>query len=81
MSREPEPKILICNECREEFVFTSQAQVYFNERGYTEDPKRCKSCHTDYKKSQRGSNKKSEKTSKVEPISIQENQPEGIVAS
>jgi hypothetical protein len=23
------------------------------ERGYTEDPKRCKSCHTQYKKAQR----------------------------
>ncbi|MCK4301415.1 MAG: zinc-ribbon domain containing protein [candidate division Zixibacteria bacterium] len=48
-----EPKILICSECGEEFVFTCAAQEYFAERGYTEDPKRCKSCHTQYKKSQR----------------------------
>jgi len=48
-----EPKILICVECDEEFVFTSAAQQYFAERGYTEDPKRCKTCHTKYKKSQR----------------------------
>ncbi len=48
-----EPKILICSECNEEFVFTCAAQEYFAERGYTEDPKRCKTCHTQYKKSQR----------------------------
>lgn len=48
-----EPKILICSECGEEFVFTGAAQQYFAERGYTEDPKRCKACHTQYKKSQR----------------------------
>lgn len=48
-----EPKFLICTECNEEFVFTVQAQEYFDERGYTEDPKRCKSCHTRYKKIQR----------------------------
>ncbi len=45
-----EPKFLICTECNEEFVFTTAAQEYFAERGYTEDPKRCKACHTRYKK-------------------------------
>ncbi|MFQ5498378.1 MAG: zinc-ribbon domain containing protein [Candidatus Zixiibacteriota bacterium] len=48
-----EPKILICHQCNEEFVFTGAAQQYFSERGYTEDPKRCKTCHTQYKKMQR----------------------------
>ena len=48
-----EPRVLICDECGEEFVFTGAAQEYFAERGYTEDPKRCKSCHLEYKKSQR----------------------------
>jgi len=47
------PKFLICKECNEEFVFTVQAQEYFAERGYSEDPKRCKTCHTGYKKGQR----------------------------
>ena len=49
-----EPRVLICCECEEEFVFTGAAQEYFAERGYTEDPKRCKSCHLKYKKAQRG---------------------------
>jgi hypothetical protein len=48
-----QPRVLICSECHEEFVFTVQAQQYFAERGYTEDPKRCKTCHGQYKKSQR----------------------------
>ena len=49
-------KILVCCECGEEFVFTVQAQQYFAERGYTEDPKRCKCCHTRFKKAQREGN-------------------------
>jgi hypothetical protein len=48
-----EPRVLICCECEEEFVFTVKAQQYFAERGYTEDPKRCKACYTQFKKSQR----------------------------
>lgn len=48
-----EAKILICVQCNEEFVFTIAAQEYFAERGYTEDPKRCKTCHTQFKKCQR----------------------------
>jgi len=50
-----EPRVLICCECGEEFVFTAAAQQYFAERGYTEDPKRCKACYTQFKKSQRSS--------------------------
>ncbi|MEW5795750.1 MAG: zinc-ribbon domain containing protein [Candidatus Zixiibacteriota bacterium] len=50
-----EPRVLICCECGEEFVFTAAAQQYFAERGYTEDPKRCKACYTHFKKSQRSS--------------------------
>jgi len=55
-----EPKILICSECGQEFVFTVAAQRYFAERGYMEDPKRCKSCHTKYKKLQRNNNRHTE---------------------
>jgi len=40
-----ETKILMCADCEEEFVFTIQAQQYFAEKGYTDDPKLCKSCY------------------------------------
>ena len=53
MDSDQQSRILICTECDQEFVFTIQAQEYFAERGYTEDPRRCKSCHTEYKKKQR----------------------------
>jgi len=43
-------KILICAECGEEFVFTVGAQEYFAEKGYTEDPKLCKSCYMQRKR-------------------------------
>lgn len=45
-----ETKILICAECEEEFVFTVAAQEYFAERGYTEDPKLCKTCYMQRKR-------------------------------
>lgn len=48
-----EPKVLICTECNQEFVFPVAAQLYFRGRGYNEDPKRCKACHTSFKKQQR----------------------------
>jgi len=45
-----ETKILICADCNEEFVFTVGAQEYFAEKGYTEDPKLCKSCYMNRKR-------------------------------
>jgi uncharacterized protein with PIN domain len=48
-----EPRVLVCSECKQEFVFTVAAQEYFAERGYTQDPKRCKTCHQLYKRGQR----------------------------
>ncbi|MDZ4722375.1 MAG: zinc-ribbon domain containing protein [candidate division Zixibacteria bacterium] len=53
MDTRSKSRVLICTECKEEFVFTIAAQEYFAERGYSEDPKRCKSCHMQYKKSGR----------------------------
>ena len=43
-------KILVCADCGEEFVFTVAAQEYFAEKGYTEDPKLCKSCYMQRKR-------------------------------
>jgi hypothetical protein len=42
-------KILLCIDCKEEFVFPASAQEYFAERGIPEDPKRCKSCYTEFR--------------------------------
>jgi hypothetical protein len=54
MELEPlQDKVLICVDCNEEFVFTVSAQQYFLEKGFTEEPKRCKSCYTKLKKAKR----------------------------
>lgn len=44
------PRVLVCVDCNEEFVFTVEAQQYFAERGYSDDPRRCKFCHGQYKR-------------------------------
>lgn len=36
-------KTLICQECQQEFVFSTGEQEYFEKRGFSE-PKRCASC-------------------------------------
>ena len=47
-------KVLICADCKEEFVFTIAAQAYFAEKGYNEDPKLCKSCYMQRKRDKKG---------------------------
>jgi hypothetical protein len=48
-------RILICTDCKEEFVFTASAQDYFAGRGFMDDPRRCKSCYLELKKAKRRS--------------------------
>jgi hypothetical protein len=50
MTNDFDHKILICVDCGEEFIFTIGAQEYFAEKGYTEDPKRCKHCYMIHKR-------------------------------
>jgi hypothetical protein len=70
-----EPKVLICTDCGEEFAFTVAAQQYFADRGYTEDPKRCKACHTAHKKGRRKNNsgKRKEQVNIPDITAYQEN--------
>lgn len=37
-------KVIICVECRGEFVFTAGEQVFYAEKGFKNEPKRCKNC-------------------------------------
>ncbi len=53
MKREVKSKILVCRDCNEEFVFTADAQAYFEARGLLEGPSRCKACHIESKKQTR----------------------------
>jgi CxxC-x17-CxxC domain-containing protein len=42
-------RVLKCVECNAEFVFTAGEQMFFADKGFKNEPKRCKAC-----KSKRG---------------------------
>jgi len=48
-----EDKTIVCVDCGAEFTFTAQEQQRFAERGFTNEPKRCKTCR-DAKKAATG---------------------------
>ena len=39
-----EDKTLICKECGAEFVFTAGEQEFYAEKGFVNEPQRCKNC-------------------------------------
>ena len=39
-----EDKTLVCKECGAEFVFTAGEQEFYSERGFQNEPQRCKAC-------------------------------------
>ena len=49
-----EDKTLVCKECGKEFVFTAGEQEFYAERGFQNEPQRCKSCRDTRKNAARG---------------------------
>ena len=39
-----EDKTLVCKECGNEFVFTAGEQEFYAEKGFENEPQRCKEC-------------------------------------
>ncbi|RMF89894.1 MAG: zinc-binding protein, partial [Methanobacteriota archaeon] len=39
-----EDKTLFCSDCGEEFVFTAQEQEFYQEKGFENEPRRCRPC-------------------------------------
>ena len=39
-----EDKILVCKDCGQEFTFTAGEQAFYAERGFENEPQRCKPC-------------------------------------
>ena len=37
-------KVIVCKDCGQEFTFTAGEQEFYAERGFTNEPQRCKSC-------------------------------------
>ncbi len=48
-----EDKTIVCADCGEEFVHSAQDQARYAERGFTNEPKRCRTCR-EKRKSQTG---------------------------
>ena len=49
-----EDKTLKCKDCGQEFVFTAGEQAFYAERGFQNEPQRCKACRDARKNSTRG---------------------------
>ena len=39
-----EDKTLVCKECGKEFVFTAGEQEFYAQKGFQNEPQRCKAC-------------------------------------
>ncbi|MGI6005316.1 MAG: zinc-ribbon domain containing protein [Christensenellales bacterium] len=50
-----EDKTLICRDCGAEFTFTSGEQDFYAERGFQNEPVRCKACRDSRKSNGRSS--------------------------
>lgn len=44
-------KTIKCIDCGEEFTFTAGEQQFYQEKGFTNEPKRCKACRDKKKQS------------------------------
>lgn len=44
-------KTMACKDCGQEFTFTASEQEFYAEKGFTNEPQRCKSCRTARKQS------------------------------
>jgi CxxC-x17-CxxC domain-containing protein len=44
-------KTLVCKECGDEFVFTAGEQEFYAEKGFVNEPQRCKACRDKRKNS------------------------------
>ena len=49
-----EDKTLVCKECGAEFVFSAGEQEFYAERGFQNEPQRCKACRDARKNAARG---------------------------
>ena len=47
-------KSLVCRDCGKEFVFTSGEQEFYAEKGFQNEPVRCKDCRGNRKTQSRG---------------------------
>lgn len=53
---EKKDKTIVCKDCGEEFIFTVRDQEFYEEKGFANEPQRCKACR-DKKKAERNSHR------------------------
>ena len=41
---EYQDKTIVCTDCGTEFIFSAREQEFYAEKGFTNEPKRCKTC-------------------------------------
>ena len=56
MKEEYKDKTIKCVDCNTEFVFTAREQEFYAEKGYNNEPKRCKECRDKKKAEKRNFN-------------------------
>jgi len=49
-----EDKTLVCKDCGKEFIFTAGEQEFYAEKGFQNEPQRCKECRAARKAAARG---------------------------
>lgn len=49
-------KTIVCKDCGQEFTFTASEQEFYAEKGFENEPQRCKSCR-DARKGNRNNNR------------------------
>ncbi len=49
-----EDKTIVCKDCGQEFVFTAREQEFYAEKGFENEPQRCKPCRDARKNAARG---------------------------
>jgi len=52
-----EDKTLVCADCGQQFTFTASEQEFYEEKGFTNEPKRCPTCRR-ARKQQRNNSRK-----------------------
>ncbi|MBQ4452293.1 MAG: zinc-ribbon domain containing protein [Clostridia bacterium] len=50
-----EDKTLVCKDCGKEFVFTAGEQAFYAEKGFQNEPTRCKECRDARKRARNNS--------------------------
>lgn len=54
---ERKDEIIVCKNCQKEFAFTVRDQEFYEEKGFTNKPVRCKDCRIERQKAREKRNK------------------------